>query len=109
MENTNEIQQRDQIPAEDKWAIEDLYATDELWEQELSTIADDQAALQAFAGHLGDSAQTLWQYLDTMALPSGPCASVHPQMPRRCYNPEQVSVCQINGKNLLDRDNNADK
>jgi len=37
-------------------------------------------------------------YLDTMALPSWPCASVHPQMPRRCYNPEQVSVCQINGK-----------
>ena len=30
MENTNEIRQRDQIPAEDKWAIEDLNATDEL-------------------------------------------------------------------------------
>ena len=66
MENTNEIRQRDQIPAEDKWAIEDLYATDELWEQELSTIAEDQAALQAFAGHLSDSAETLWKYLDTM-------------------------------------------
>ena len=66
MENTNEIRQRDQIPAEDKWAIEDLYATDELWEQELATIADDQAALQAFAGHLGDNAETLWKYLDTM-------------------------------------------
>ena len=66
MENTNEIRQRDQIPAEDKWAIEDLYATDELWEQELATIADDQATLQAFAGHLSDSAETLWKYLDTM-------------------------------------------
>ena len=31
MENTNEIRSRDQIPAEDKWAIEDLYATYELW------------------------------------------------------------------------------
>ena len=38
------------------------------------------------------------QYPDTMPLPSCPCASVYPQMPRRCYNPEQVSVCQINGK-----------
>ena len=35
---------------------------------------------------------------DTMALPSRPCASVYPQMPCRCYNPEQLSVCQINGK-----------
>ena len=66
MENTNEIRQRDQIPAEDKWAIEDLYPSDEAWEQELSTIAADQAALQAFAGHLGDSAETLWRYLDTL-------------------------------------------
>ena len=26
------------------------------------------------------------------------CASMYPQMPCRCYNPDQVSVCQINGK-----------
>ena len=32
------------------------------------------------------------------ALLSCPCASVYPQMPHQCYNPEQVSVCQINGK-----------
>ena len=38
MEQTKVIRQRDQIPAEDKWAIEDLYASDELWEQELSTV-----------------------------------------------------------------------
>ena len=38
------------------------------------------------------------QYPDTMPLPSCPCASVYPQMPRRCYNPEQVSVCQVNGE-----------
>ena len=40
----------------------------------------------------------LGQYPDTMALPWCPYASVYPQMPHRCYNPEQVSVCQINGK-----------
>ena len=43
MEQTNAIRQRDQIPAEDKWTIEDLYATDEAWEQELATVAEDQA------------------------------------------------------------------
>ena len=35
---------------------------------------------------------------DTMALPSCSWASVYPQMPRRCYNTGQLSVCQINGK-----------
>ena len=38
------------------------------------------------------------QHPDTMALPSCPCASIYPQVPRRFYNPEPVSVCQINGK-----------
>ena len=66
MENTNEIRQRDQIPVEDKWAIEDLYPTDEAWEQELVTIADDQAKLSSYAGHLGDSAESLYGYLTAM-------------------------------------------
>ena len=35
---------------------------------------------------------------NTMMLPSCPCASIYPQMPSRCYNPDQVSACQINGK-----------
>ena len=63
MEQTNVIRQRDQIPAEDKWAIEDLYATDEAWEQELATVAEDQAYLASFAGRLADSAEVLLQYL----------------------------------------------
>ena len=46
------------------------------------------------------------RYPDTMALPPCPCTSVCPQMPHRCYNPEQLSN---KWKNLLDRDNNADK
>ena len=66
MENTNVIRQRDEIPAEDKWAIEDLYATDEAWEAELTTIAADQEHLASFAGHLGDHAQSLLAYLDAV-------------------------------------------
>ena len=38
------------------------------------------------------------QYPDTMTLPSCPCSSIYPQMPHRRYKPEQVSVCQMNGK-----------
>ena len=63
MEQTKKIRNRDEIPAEDKWAIEDLYATDEAWEAELSALAEDQAALEVFAGRLGESGETLYAYL----------------------------------------------
>ena len=39
MEEIKKIPSRDQIPAEDKWAIEDLYPTDEAWEAELAALA----------------------------------------------------------------------
>ena len=63
MENTNRIRERNEIPQQDKWAIEDLYATDEPWERELATIAEDQAFLSSFAGKLGSSAENLYAYL----------------------------------------------
>ncbi len=63
MEQTRKIRLREEIPAADKWAIEDLYANDEAWEQELQTLEADQAALSAFAGRLGNSGQSLYDYL----------------------------------------------
>ena len=63
MENKNAIPQRSEIAAEDKWALEDLYATDEAWEAEMATVADDTKYLAGFAGHLGDSAEKLLEYL----------------------------------------------
>ena len=62
----NKIRLRSEIPMEDKWAIEDLYATDAAWEAELETIADDQSFMTGFAGSLGESAQKLLQYLQRM-------------------------------------------
>ncbi len=64
MEDTKKIPLRDEIPAEDKWAIEDLYATDDLWEAELETVQEDQQALAAFAGKLGESGETLFAFLE---------------------------------------------
>lgn len=60
------IRERAQIPVEDTWAIEDLYPTDGDWEQALATLEQDTAALAAFAGHLGQSGQSLYNYLHTM-------------------------------------------
>ena len=62
----NKIRSRSEIPAEDKWAIEDLYATDELWEQELATLAEDQKYLASFAGRLAEGPDTLYAYLERM-------------------------------------------
>ena len=64
MEETNRIRSRDEIPAEDKWAIEDLYPTDEAWEQALATIAEDQNYLASFAGKLDESGESLYAYLE---------------------------------------------
>lgn len=66
MEDTRKIPLRDEIPAEEKWAIEDLYATDDLWEAELGTVAEDREALAGFAGKLGQSGETLYDYLCRM-------------------------------------------
>ena len=66
MDETKRIRNREEIPAEDKWAIEDLYATDEAWEQELASIAEDQAYLASFDGKLGQSGENLYDYLCRM-------------------------------------------
>ena len=66
MAETFGIKKRSQIPVEDTWATEDLYATDELWEQELQTLNDDKDVLASFAGKLANSAQTLFDYLSKM-------------------------------------------
>ena len=63
MENTNKIPERCEIPEAQKWAIEDLYATDEAWEEELNTIAQDQEFLASFAGSLCASPENLYAYL----------------------------------------------
>ncbi len=63
MEETKRIRNRDEIPVEDKWAIEDLYRSDEAWEAELATLKQDQAYLAGFEGHLGESGETLHAYM----------------------------------------------
>jgi len=63
MEDNTKIRKRSEIPVEDTWATEDLYATDEAWEQELATLEADKEQLLTYAGRLGESAETLYQYL----------------------------------------------
>ena len=66
MEQTNKIRKRSEIPVEDTWATEDLFVSDEAWEQELATVGADQEKLQSFAGRLAESAGVLYEYLTFM-------------------------------------------
>ena len=62
----DKIRDRAQIPVEDKWALEDMFASDDAWEQELESISKMEQELTAFSGHLADDAQTLCAYLEKM-------------------------------------------
>ena len=66
MEEINVIRKRSEIPVEDTWAAEDMFASDEAWEQQLSSLEADQKMLTDFAGHLADSAKVLYDYLFNM-------------------------------------------
>ena len=64
MSETKKIRQRSEIPARYQWAIEDLYPTDEAWEQELSAVSAEGAALRAYEGTLGNSGESLFRFLE---------------------------------------------
>ena len=64
MEETNKIRKRSEIPTEDTWATEDLYPSDEAWEQELHTLEEDKKQLVSYAGRLAESGQTLFSFLE---------------------------------------------
>ena len=54
---------REDIPLQDRWATEDLYASDELWEQELNRMVEMGKVMAGFAGTLGRDAKTLLTYM----------------------------------------------
>ena len=56
-------QSREDIPLKDRWATEDLYASDELWEQELQRMIEMGKVMSDFAGTLGRDAATLLAYM----------------------------------------------
>ncbi len=66
MEQMSKIPQRCDVAVEDTWATEDMYVSDDAWEAELATLSDDQSALTAYAGRLGESGDTLYAYLAKM-------------------------------------------
>ena len=62
----NSIRNRSEVPVEHTWKVEDLYTSDEAWEQELATVENDKQELASFAGRLAESPETLLAYLTKM-------------------------------------------
>ncbi|WP_067842050.1 oligoendopeptidase F [Amphibacillus sediminis] len=62
-QETNTLQKRDQIPEERTWRLEDIFADDELWEQERQAVVKELESFADFQGELSKSAETLYQLL----------------------------------------------
>ena len=59
------IPQRKDIPAEDKWAIEDIYPTDEAWEQDFAKAKGFAEIVSGYKGQLCTDSAKLLEYLRT--------------------------------------------
>ena len=57
------ILERSQRPEADRWALEDLYPTDDAWEADFTALREKLDALSGYAGRLGESGETLLAYL----------------------------------------------
>ncbi len=54
------LKKREEIDPKDKWAIEDLYKTDEEWKADYEKLKSRIPELEKFQGKLGESADTLF-------------------------------------------------
>ena len=62
---------RSEVPVKDQWALEDLYANDELWQQDLQQLKKVGGELAGFAGKISQSAADLLAYLQLGDTASG--------------------------------------
>lgn len=60
---TMQIPARADVAAQDKWAIHDMFATDDDWRAALAAAKEFIPRVSAFCGRLGESAETLLGYL----------------------------------------------
>ena len=58
-----ELKKRSEVAKETTWATEDLYASDELWEEDFARAQEMIEIAKQYQGHLGDSAEVLYSYL----------------------------------------------
>lgn len=60
----NKLPARSEIAVEDTWKLEDIFASDEAWEQEFQEVKSLIPGVKEFQGKLGESADILYQALN---------------------------------------------
>ena len=66
MAETKKIPERSEIPASDRWAVEDMYPSDEAWKEDLEKLKTMTAEIAACAGTLANDAKTLLGFAQKM-------------------------------------------
>ncbi|SFL54262.1 oligoendopeptidase F [Salibacterium qingdaonense] len=64
-QETKSLPKREEVPKEWTWDLEDIFASDDEWEQEFEAVKTYIPAMEAFKGTLGESAENLYQCLKT--------------------------------------------
>ena len=64
MATEQKIPERSQIPEADTWNLCDIYASDEAWRKDFDNARALTQTLPGYAGRLGESAKTLYEYME---------------------------------------------
>ncbi|GGE71965.1 oligoendopeptidase F [Priestia taiwanensis] len=59
------LPERHEIPVGMTWKLEDIFTTDEAWEQEFKAVKESIPHITTYKGKLGDSAETLLEAFET--------------------------------------------
>ncbi|MGI6007958.1 MAG: oligoendopeptidase F [Ruminococcus sp.] len=63
MEQTGRLPERKDVPAKDKWRIEDLYADDKTWEEDYKNLEKMAEEFKDFQGRMGENGRVLYEAL----------------------------------------------
>lgn len=58
-----ELPKRSEIPVESTWKLEDIFETDELWQEEFKKLQEDIPKVENYQGKLAESADNLYDLL----------------------------------------------
>ena len=57
------LKKREEIQEQDKWSVNEIYSSDEVWEKEYKELQEEAPKLKEFEGKLGNG-ETLIKYLE---------------------------------------------
>lgn len=60
---TKELKTRNEVPLQTTWRLEDIFVTDEAWQEELKQLQADIPEVEKYQGKLSESADTLFAML----------------------------------------------